>query len=32
LLYSARRAFVLAGVVTAMDRAYVWPETCGEVG
>src|SRR6266478_1056982 len=31
LLYSARSRFVLAGVVNRMDRAYVSPETCGEV-
>jgi len=31
LLYSARARFVLAGVVNRMDRAYVSPETCGEV-
>jgi hypothetical protein len=31
LLYSARTRFVLAGIVNRMDRAYVSPETCGEV-
>src|SRR6267378_5486272 len=31
LLYSARSRFVLAGIVNRMDRAYVSPETCGEV-
>src|SRR6266404_8774828 len=31
LLYSARSRFVLAGIVNLMDRAYVSPETCGEV-
>jgi hypothetical protein len=31
LLYSARARFVLAGVVNRMDRAYVSPETCGEI-
>src|SRR5712691_9352822 len=30
-LYSARSRFVLAGIVNRMDRAYVSPETCGEV-
>src|SRR5258705_2368218 len=31
LLYSARTRFVLAGIVNRMDRAFVSPETCGEV-
>src|SRR5437899_3051288 len=31
LLYSAGSRFVLAGIVNRMDRAYVSPETCGEV-
>jgi len=31
LLYSARARFVLAGIVNRMDRAYVSPETCGEI-
>lgn len=31
LLYSARTRFVLAGIVNRMDRAYVSPETCGEI-
>jgi hypothetical protein len=31
LLYSARSRFVLAGIVNRMDRAYVAPETCGEI-
>jgi hypothetical protein len=31
LLYSARSRFVLAGIVNRMDRAYVSPETCGEI-
>src|SRR6185369_3089244 len=31
LLYSAHSRFVLAGIVNRMDRAYVSPETCGEV-
>jgi len=31
VLYSARSRFVLAGIVNRMDRAYVSPETCGEV-
>jgi hypothetical protein len=30
-LYSARSRFVLAGIVNRVDRAYVSPETCGEV-
>jgi len=31
LLYSSRSRFVLAGIVNRMDRAYVAPETCGEI-
>jgi hypothetical protein len=31
LLYSARSRFVLAGIINRMDRAFVSPETCGEV-
>src|SRR6266851_5039273 len=31
LLYSARSRFVLAGIVNRMDRAFVSPETCGEI-
>jgi hypothetical protein len=31
LLYSADTRFVLAGVVNRMDRAYLAPESCGEV-
>ena len=31
LLYSAGTRFVLAGIVNRMDRAYVSPESCGEV-
>jgi hypothetical protein len=31
LLYSARTRFVLAGIVNRMDRAYVEPDTCGEI-
>jgi hypothetical protein len=31
LLYSGRTRFVLSGIVSRMDRAYVSPETCGEV-
>lgn len=31
LLYSARTRFVLAGIVNRMDRAFVSPETCGEM-
>jgi hypothetical protein len=31
LLYSAETRFVLAGIVNRMDRAYVSPESCGEV-
>ncbi len=30
-LYSRESRFVLAGIVNRMDRAYVSPETCGEV-
>src|SRR6476646_2434722 len=30
-LYSRESRFVLAGIVNRMDRAYVAPETCGEV-
>ena len=31
LLYSPRRAFVLAGIVNRMDRAYVAAASCGEI-
>jgi hypothetical protein len=31
LLYSANTRFVLAGIVNRMDRAYVAPDTCGEM-
>jgi hypothetical protein len=31
LLYSEDSRFVLAGIVNRMDRAYVSPESCGEV-
>ena len=31
LLYSPNTRFVLAGIVNRMDRAYVSPETCGEI-
>jgi hypothetical protein len=31
LLYSATTRFVLAGIVNRMDRAYVAPDTCGEI-
>ncbi len=31
VLYSSRSRFVLAGIVNRMDRAYVSPETCGEI-
>lgn len=31
LLYSAQTRFVLAGIVNRMDRAFVSPETCGEI-
>jgi hypothetical protein len=30
-LYSGETRFVLAGIVNRMDRAYVSPETCGEI-
>jgi hypothetical protein len=30
-LYSATTRFVLAGIVNRMDRAYVAPESCGEI-
>ncbi|WP_454624951.1 hypothetical protein [Bradyrhizobium cenepequi] len=30
-LYSAGTRFVLAGIVNRMDRAYVSPESCGEI-
>jgi hypothetical protein len=30
-LFSAATRFVLAGVVNRMDRAYVMPESCGEI-
>lgn len=31
LLYSSRTRFALAGIVNRMDRAFVSPETCGEI-
>jgi hypothetical protein len=31
LLYSPDTRFVLSGIVNRMDRAYVSPETCGEI-
>ncbi|MGB3504958.1 MAG: hypothetical protein WBA37_06225 [Xanthobacteraceae bacterium] len=31
LLYSARTHFALAGIVNRMDRAFVSPQTCGEI-
>jgi hypothetical protein len=31
LLYSPRARFVLSGIVNRMDRAYVAPESCGEI-
>ena len=31
LLYSDYSRFVLAGIVNRMDRAYVSPDTCGEI-
>ena len=31
LLYSDHSRFVLAGIVNRMDRAFVSPETCGEI-
>jgi hypothetical protein len=31
LLYSGQSRFVLAGIVNRMDRAYVSPDSCGEV-
>lgn len=31
LLYSARTRLALAGIVNRMDRAFVAPETCGEI-
>jgi hypothetical protein len=31
LLYSKESRFVLAGIVNRMDRAYVSPDSCGEV-
>ena len=31
LLYSARTRFALAGIVNRMDRAFVSPQTCGEI-
>jgi hypothetical protein len=31
LLYSGQTRFMLAGIVNRMDRAYVAPETCGEI-
>lgn len=31
LLYSARTRFALAGIVNRMDRAFVSPETCGDI-
>ena len=30
-LYSTDTRFVLSGIVNRMDRAYVAPETCGEI-
>lgn len=31
LLYSGQSRFVLAGIVNRMDRAYVAPDSCGEI-
>jgi hypothetical protein len=31
VLYSQDVRFVLAGIVNRMDRAYLFPETCGEI-
>jgi len=31
LLYSARTRFALVGIVNRMDRAFVSPQTCGEI-
>jgi hypothetical protein len=31
MLYSAQTRFVLAGIVNRMDRAYVSPDSCGEI-
>jgi hypothetical protein len=31
MLYSAETRFVLAGIVNRMDRAYVAPDSCGEI-
>jgi len=31
LLYSDHTRFVLSGIINRMDRAYVAPETCGEI-
>jgi hypothetical protein len=31
LLYSGQSRFVLAGIVNRMDRAFVSPESCGEI-
>src|SRR5271156_4384280 len=31
-LYSDNSRFVLSGIVNRMDRAYVAPETCGQIG
>ena len=31
LLYSRQSRFVLAGIVNRMDRAYVSPDSCGEI-
>src|ERR1700726_3994314 len=31
LLYSDHSRFVLSGIVNRMDRAYVLPDTCGEI-
>ena len=31
LLYSGQTRFVLAGIVNRMDRAYVAPDSCGEI-
>jgi hypothetical protein len=30
-LYSSATRFMLAGIISRMDRAYVAPETCGEI-
>ena len=31
LLYSGQTRFVLSGIINRMDRAYVVPESCGEI-